>query len=568
MPDGKTILKSIKIKHLIVFTLFLIALAMRGMAAGRLEITQPEADILIDLTRDQTAVTGQASILYQILTIPLMNVFGAANWAARFWPVLAGCVMVLLPLLFEDLLGRKTVILFSVFIAFDPFLTANSIQINGSALTLCALVLAIGFMRKNKYLAAIISIVGFLLSGPAIVYALLLGIYTLASTRIRKGPSRSGQFVQDSWKYCRENIPVIGAILFTLASIIYLCGIQISDLVGNIQFFFQEWGQPYSLGNAPLLYPIALVSYLPFGIILLFFSRPKENKTFALLPIFIWIITSLFFVSLNPGHQVLDLVWVSLPVWLIGAVNLDGLITRILESQKKTWIYILIFTCLMISLTLTGIMLVYQFNYGLSVVSGLLSTISLLILITMAFILLAYSEAVPLAITTLRIATAVVFMVIQIAFAWRSLGLNGKPAGEILWGGYYEGRVVVRTIIDNSDLTALKTGLENKVVFLDYANSAVKWGVGQDYPAEDQPLSLGNVNYAVVITSANDALADNHKAGYYGQKFVADSYPLWTWQPLKSLLDSDYWFWLIFRQGQMYRDFNYIWVNRSVFTSS
>jgi hypothetical protein len=530
-----------------------------------LEISKSEALILFKLTQDQQTVVGQGSVLYQLLTVPLIRLFGTGNLIVRFWPAAAGAALVLMPLFFEDVLGKEVMVLLAFMIALDPFVNANSIQINGSALTLCTLLLAWGWLRNQKYLPALLAIFGFLLSGAAIIYALIFGIFILLVDSLEKKAGRLLEQLAEIWDYCRQNVQVIAIIAAVLVLVIFLLGIRISDFIGNFQFFFRNWGQPYSVGQTPQLYPIALFSYFPLIVLLLLFGNKKVGREFPSLVTGLGGLLLLVFISMNPGHQILDLVWVSLPIALLGAVNLEGLIIDFGENPARIKTYTLIFACLLTSFCMTAVMVIYQFNWGLSAISVLLSMISLLIILIMSFIFLAYSESIPLALATTRSAFIIVFFIIQIAFTWRSLGFNGYPSSEILWGGYFDGADVVQQIVDNSGFNVVKTRMNNKVAFCDYDNKSVEWNVGRRFPNLDLPLGMGETNYTVLITAESDALTDKTNVGYLGQKFVADSYPLWVWQPMKSLLDSDYWFWLIFREGQMYKEFNYIWVNQNVF---
>ena len=173
--------------------------------------------------------------------------------------------------------------------------------------------------------------------------------------------------------------------------------------------------------------------------------------------------------------------------------------------------------------------------------------------------------ASPLAFKALKISLLVIILFLQLSFSWRSVGLNGNPAGEIFWNGYFEGGELVRETIDNADLEVLIDGVDSQVAFLDNENAAVKWAVGVEYPYTDHLYGLVDTRYAVIISASNQAVPDESEDGYYGQDFVSSRYPLWTWQPFKSLLSSDFWVWLFFRQGQMLNEYNYIWVNKTLF---
>ena len=564
MINKKTVYHSLKIKHLLAGIFFMIALIFRLMAAYRLEITKPEAQILLQITQRDAGLYGQASILYQALTIPLVRFFGNSNLVVRFWPLLAGSLLIILPLLFEDLLGKRIAIILSFLIALDPFMNANAIILSGNAITLCLLVLTVDCLRKQRYLSGTISLIGLLLSGANLVYAILLLIFLAIYEILQNKRNPLINTLPPLREYLQKNPSLPASIFAIIAVLTFLLHIPLSDFAGNFLSALQRWRQPYSLGDTPPLYPIALLSYLPLGIILLFI-KPFPKKPVPSIQINLWILFGLIVIALNPAHRMIDLVWVSLPVCLLGAINLDAFVVDLEANSNRQGIYIIIFTSLLVSLFITFVMVVYQFNWGLSVVSGLLSTITLLIFITMAFIFLAYSESVSLAASITRSSILLVFLVIQVGFSWRALGLNGNPSGEILWNGYYQGADVVRQIIEHADLETVKTRLDHQVAILGESNEAVKWDINRDFPIVEQPLSLGDASYAAVITETNDEITGKTVESYLGQQFIADSYPMWTWQPLKSLLDTDYWFWLVFRQGQMYDEYQTIWVNQKVF---
>ena len=286
--------------------------------------------------------------------------------------------------------------------------------------------------------------------------------------------------------------------------------------------------------------------------------------------LFLISLLALILVTVNPGHQVLDLVWVSSPLWVIAAINLSALVDQLKAylSSVRIKLYTLIVVCLLVSLSLTVVMLIYQIQYGLDLVGNLLSTISLLAMIAMVVLFMAYNDTVPLALTALRCGLILVVLIFQIAFSWRSLGLNGNPAGEILWDGYFEGAQTVEDIIWNANLERTGSGLDMSVGFINPSNSAVEWEISQKFKVEELESVTTDQRLAVLITDSRDGLNSGSADGYYGQDFNANSYPLWIWQPGKSLSDMDYWFWLIFRQGQMMRETNFVWANKTLFINN
>ena len=40
--------------------------------------------------------------------------------------------------------------------------------------------------------------------------------------------------------------------------------------------------------------------------------------------------------------------------------------------------------------------------------------------------------------------------------------------------------------------------------------------------------------------------------------------PLWTWDPVGSFFSTDYWNWFFFRNNLQYKEYNFIWTNKSL----
>jgi len=170
--------------------------------------------------------------------------------------------------------------------------------------------------------------------------------------------------------------------------------------------------------------------------------------------------------------------------------------------------------------------------------------------------------------TALRWSLVIIVAVFQLAFTWRALGLNGNPAGEILWGGYFEGAETVDQMVQNTALTRTDTNLDMVVGIVQPTNSAVTWELARHFPVEELTGVTTDQRLAVLITPDRDGLSGGSADGYYGQDFNVNSYPFWIWQPGSSLTDANYWFWLFFRKVEMMRETNFIWVNKSLFENS
>ena len=566
--ESNQIKPKLQVKHLIYMGIFAFTFGIRLYATSQLAVTQAEADILLNLNQASGTSANHGSLMYQLLTLPIMAMFGKGRLVVRFWLILAGAVLTLVPLLFEDRLGTKPALILSALLALDPFGSAASLQLNSSLLTLTTLAIGMGLLHRRRYTAGIFALLACLLTGRAILYPLTVGLILLLVLYLQKALETAKVFFNDAWQAAKENYLTILAVLAGLVLTTFILNVPLSDGLNDILAMFANWGQPYTLGNSPQLYPIALASYIPLGLIgLLFPARSAESR--KLFPyILLASLLALIVIMLNPGHLVLDLVWVSSPLWIASAFNISRMIEKLGSYPGRVKIYTLIIICLLISLSMTVVMLVYQMQYGLDLVGNLLSVISLLVMVTMVVLFLAYNDTVPMALAAFRWGLLLVVLIFQMAFSSRSLGLNGNPAGEILWGGYFEGTETVEDIIQNSNLNRTGTDVDMHVGILQPANSSVVWELSLQFPVEELTGVSIDQRLAVLITQDREGLDGGSADGYYGQDFNANSYPLWIWQPGKSLSNMDYWFWLFFRQGQVMRETNFVWVNKTLFINS
>lgn len=563
--DFSKLLQRIKLKHLCYLLIFLTALITRFIAADRLAATNREAAIFLNLTSASGEAGQSGSILYQILTKPLLAMFGDSILVLRFWVVIAGGLISLLPLLYEDALGKRTAVILSFLLALDPFQIANGIQADGSSLTMLALFAAVGFFIGKKYGFGVIASCAFLFSGSNVQYGIALVLITNAIISMFELSKQYLVVLRSIVQYLREKIPTIIITACFVVLLFFIQKIPFSDFFSHMFQVFQNWRQPYALGSYPQLFPLALLSYMPIALISLYPSRHSHIKREVIAALYLGLLVMILITAFYPGHSVSDLVWVSLAICVLCAIKINNLVDQYLEFTPRNHLYTLILAFVLISIAIHFGMLVYKFDIGYNLLAELLSMITLLVLFVMVVVFVTYNESVSLAINSASVGFLILLITVQLAFSWRAAGLNGNPSAEILWGGYFEGEHTLDYILKNADLKSINSELENKVAFQDYDKKSVEWSVAQKYKTENKHFGLGDNKYAVAITETNYDLDEMALDGYYGQDFVAESYPLWTWKPFESLLSGDYWTWLLKRQNEQVRTYHYVWLNKNLF---
>ena len=212
-------------------------------------------------------------------------------------------------------------------------------------------------------------------------------------------------------------------------------------------------------------------------------------------------------------------------------------------------------------LILNLIAYVYRSIWGLDATNSLLAILFIGIFAIILLLYKAYISSVSKAFSALILVLLAFGGVSQLSISARAIGSNKKPENEILWNGYFEGIGIVTGIIDTTK-SNLK-GTSGKLnVYVDGEVRPVEiWAVNSEniYFQKSDLLSIR----PEVIISSNRTI-NLREDNFQGQEFISDSYPLWTWDPVGSFFSTDYWNWYFFRNNLQYKEYNYIWTNKTL----
>lgn len=147
---------------------FLLAALLRFGSLGRLPLNDAEAALALQaLAQAQgSPVLPSAQPGYLVLTSLLFDLFGSTAFLARFWPALAGSLLVFSPALFRRQLGRWPALALAVALALDGGLVAISRSAGGTMMAVTGTLLALGFLFQGRAVLAGISGAIGLLGGP------------------------------------------------------------------------------------------------------------------------------------------------------------------------------------------------------------------------------------------------------------------------------------------------------------------------------------------------------------------------------------------------------------------
>jgi hypothetical protein len=254
----------------------------------------------------------------------LFFIFGNSHFIARLLPALVGSFLVLVPILFRPLLGEKPSLILAFGLALDPGLIAVS-RITGSPVLALVFVLStLGFWYKRKfYPAAICAVLTFLSGVPfliGVMSILVTGIVIWLLKRINDEilpdiNPKEGEILPSS-----RNLAYFFIVgFFVLSTFFFHFPQGLGGFAKTFPAFLNEWSNP--LGVPILAVLLMFVVYQPlallFGIMGVVHSWWIGDGIGKVLSI--WLCISLLVILLYPARQMLDIVWILVPLWTLAA---------------------------------------------------------------------------------------------------------------------------------------------------------------------------------------------------------------------------------------------------------
>jgi hypothetical protein len=271
---------------------------------------------------------------YVHLTALLFYIFGPTDFLARFWPALAGCILVLSSWFLRKRIGRLPALVLAFGLALDPGLVAMSHLAGGPMLAITCLALTALMWMDGRRAAAGFFAGMALLSGPSIWLGLLgLGLaWAFGSGVGRKVPAQAGEKTTleetslSPARYSSQELRlalywVIGTIVIA-GSLFFISPKGLPAFVVSLGTFLHGW---YTLSDVQLWRPLlALPAYellpLIFGIAAAVRAILKQDT--VALRLGIWVLVALVLALIYPGKQTGDLSWALLPLWILAAMEL------------------------------------------------------------------------------------------------------------------------------------------------------------------------------------------------------------------------------------------------------
>lgn len=583
--------------EIILYTLAIVlAVGLRFYNLGVPPLSDEEAKWAMQaLQVARPALTGGDFVIgpqpaYVFLTGVMFALFGSSNFLARFWPALAGTVLILLPVFLRSRLGRYAAIIMAFGLAIDPGLVTVSRQAGSPMMAVSFGLMALGlWIAGNAVLsgsfAGLASMSGPVVFTGGISFALAWAAAKFTpKRRLELNPSHSTSQevtleddIEGSAPGQERVFPTradkrwffisAGGVILLLGTLFFRYPQGLVALFSTLPVYLQGWVEPS--GVPALRLPAVLLVFQPFA---LFFGvvgaarwladRFEENNRYGvslLIPI-IWTAILLVMLLLYPARQVSDLAWVLVPLWALAAWELQ----RYLPEKGTSPISIILASFVFILYALFWNTLIafdqplftlgaVTINFRAAVAVGILAMTAL----TIILVSLGWSWRV--ARLGLVWGTTAACTLYLLSLTWGASQLRPNTPQE-LWNlgpGGGQAALFEKTL---NDLSARNVGYRHQIDILTTVDTpSMRW-VLRNYPQAQFTADLEIGELPSVIITRQEGEAPQLNTAYRGQDFVWWQQPGWS-----GALPTPILRWLTFREAEIKNETVILWARSDLF---
>ena len=562
------------VEHTLYALAIILALGVRLFRLGAVPLSDGEAAWALQalsLARGEPLILGPQP-LYVTVTSLLFALLNANNFLARLLPALAGAILVLLPIFHRRWLGRHAALMLAFGLALDPGLLAAS-RTAGSPLTgmVFGLAALTAWYDRRPAAAGIFGGLA-LLSGASILNGLLAialawGVIVWLERRARPGGAEA---YEDAITSRGSVLPttlywLVGTVL-ALGTLFLRIPQGLGALAGTIPDYLQGWVT--GSGVPSLRLPVALLVYQTLALIFALIATarawsPGSTGYRYLKWLSLWAAFALLLATLYPARQVLDLVWVIVPVWALASFELarqfsrrTGLQTLYVPAGQAVLVFLL--------LAFAWLMVANLGNPRVLVTPEILQ--NALVLIFGALLMAVLSSAlVGLGWSWEASRQGVLWGVTASLVLWMLSGAAGstqlrRGAEQELWVNRPVTAQADLLLSTLSDLSTWQTGHRSTIdVSVTVEVPSLQWTL-RNFPSASygNALSLENRPSTIITYLGQESPAV--AASYRGQEFAWQTYPVW-----EGILPDNLPQWLAFREAPKQHTQIILWAREDIF---
>ena len=552
--------------------IFFLSVFLRLTLLGRTPLMESEASWAYQAWQIWKGESNQVGSLVSYLSITegLFSVFGSSNFIARFWPALAGSILISVPYLSRNNIGRIPALLMALGLAFDPALVSIS-RVAGSSMPALVFLLLAGLsFHYYKLVWALVFLVVGAFSGPdfwlgsiilgivlvIISYLKYLDLSCYLQLRFQKFDSRINKTDPTVVDIL---IPIL--VFLVIGSFFFSQPVGLSAWAASLPEFFQGWIQPSGVGLLKILSALAVSNplILVFGGLGFISARVKNDHIGKINTV--WFVIALILVLVYPGRQTANLIWVVIPLWVSTARELVRL-NNLYESKWFTSSLSGLTAVLFVLNWLTFTGMIFQGGTQRAFILQLGLIAASLALEVVAMSIVASEWGWPAAIKSLTVGAAGVLGIYAFSSMAQGAYLRAGDPRSLWTTGTGSGQMdlLFETV---SEISITETGRWDSIEGVTFnSSSALLWTIRDLENFQHYETYNPDILAPVIITREIDNYAVPQDL-YRGQDFVLATEPDWN-----NVFPDNWISYIAFREGPLRNKKIIIWVRNDVLSGN
>ena len=556
---------------------FLIGAALRLARVGAVPLTNSEADLALQALH---LAHGQETLLsphplYLVLTAASMFLFGSGNLIARLWPALAGSLLIWVPFLYRDRLGRVPALFVAFFLAIDPALLAISRQVGSPVFAVSLTFLACGLLYQRRYAWGGIVAGLALLGGPWVWQGIIiLGIAIWISSGLQPktepqvpgeqavvDTSSSPAFFRSPFLSCWRPVVIAGlATLLLAGTFFFAIPNGLTAFAGSLPAYFATWVQPAGVTEGTMTLGLLSYEFLPviLGLsAILFCWKQPVTRFFA-----VWFLVGVLVAAVPAGREVSSLVWVIPPIWCLTGILIDRVLRQSSEDRFLILGQALLSIVILTFLSLDALSITSMSASGLPQSGDWFGLAGAAILLVATTLLVAWGWSWRVAALGLFWGVMALFFVYTFAQSWDAAHLSARSeTGYWSAGPAFKDADLLDQTIRELALTNVGARDRLEITVVGISPPSLRWALRDQQRVNFVNSLSPNLAPQVVITPYTQEVSLSKQ--YRGESFILEQ------KPVLNFSNPAAWFsWLIYRNTQNENSQIILWAQTDLFPGS
>lgn len=538
--------------------ILIIAVAFRLLNLNSVPLTNPEAQQALCAVDAERSGCDAISRIYLFFTDTLFTIFGSSNFSARVVPALLGSLIVILPLLLEPLLEKKTAVVLAICLALDPILIQTARAASDVMIGMVFILFLLVFLLKRNWSAAVVTFAFGLLSGKTfwigfLITGMAYGVTWLLS---HKEVRIEDHQEIDIPLFRKQNMHLLLILFLLWLGISTRLATEPSGLWSPVKALLSIFpGSTVGDPEMALSTDVRLVAFLfyafyaiVFCIAAFFHTKKQENKKNLFL--LVWILLGMV-VFLIPQFSFYEAVWMCVPMWVMAAGCMVNIGSATWRERKTILVPFLVGIAILVFLSFQILRLHYLLSAGMELTTNLMLLVSPLLLCILFVLLYAYGWSWTRTVQVLSALFLVCGFFTMVRNANRSANITGTYEYELMREApYLKNSDLLLEEIENYRTQKSASPKEITIALsMKERTESLQWALrNYSISVVDDPTALDSVDYDIFITNADASYTFND---HESENFVLSSDVAWVREDFSGFLPDEILEWLIYRTASL-----------------